>query len=276
MIGKTDRWIKKYIKEAEENNANTSDRIKLQQDYVINPLLPYFNGANTMEIQQHLYQFGLFIPHKNEKDKIVRWLKKDFKSHVQKIYQYLQSKWDGPSPSIFILPSNEENRELSILFNGSSGLSYPDKLFLFLPVDATTKQLAALFIHEYSHVCRLHHLYKENQEMTILDAIILEGIAEVIVRKKLGKDAGNQYIRKLDNDVFERYWNRWIKGKEATKRHDHLHDKIMSGSHSIPKNLGYLLGYHLVNQYAEENSISMKKLLYLENEIFLSSLEERN
>lgn len=274
MIGKTDRWLKKYLVEAESNNASINERIKLQQDYIIDPLMPYFDSARKIDIQLHLHNFGLFIPHKNEKDKLNRWLKKDYKSYSQKIYQHLQEKWEGPSSAVFILPSHEENHELSTLFNGASGLSYPDKLFLFLPVDATTKQLAALFIHEYSHVCRLHHLYKEKQEMTIIDAIILEGIAEVIVRKKLGDDAGNQYIKKLNHDDFQRYWDRWLKGKETTTRHNPLHDKIMFGSYSMPKNLGYLLGYHLVHQYAEKHALSNKRLLYLENNEFLSILDE--
>ena len=269
MIHKTDQWLKKYLKETEVQNANTSQRFQLQQNYLISPLQKYFNGVPLENIQLHLHQFGLFIPHKKENDKLKRWMKRDYKSMVQKLFEHFQDKWDGPSTSIFLFPSNEENRELSHVFSGNSGLSFPDKLFLFLSAEATTKQLAALFLHEYSHVCRLDRKYSKNKELNLLDAMILEGIAEVLVRKKLGDEAGNKYLKNLDHATFIKYWNRWIKGNEEVTRKDPLHDQIMFGSYRVPKNLGYLLGFYLVNHYIDNNTMSSKKMIYLDNEVFL-------
>ena len=43
-----------------------------------------------------------------------------------------------------------------------------------------------MLIHEYHHVCRLHHLKKDQKEYTLLDTMIMEGLAERTVGKYLG------------------------------------------------------------------------------------------
>lgn len=41
-----------------------------------------------------------------------------------------------------------------------SGVSFPNQLFLFIGEVENDKELEALFIHEYHHVCRIHHQKK--------------------------------------------------------------------------------------------------------------------
>lgn len=41
--------------------------------------------------------------------------------------------------------------------------------------------------HEYHHVCRLGHLTKEEKDVTLLDTIIMEGLAEYAVYERFGR-----------------------------------------------------------------------------------------
>ncbi|WP_369010262.1 DUF2268 domain-containing putative Zn-dependent protease [Oceanobacillus alkalisoli] len=52
---------------------------------------------------------------------------------------------------IFIFPSDRSNTEI----NGKSGLSFHDKLFLFISGETSLTEIKALLTHEYYHVCRL-------------------------------------------------------------------------------------------------------------------------
>ena len=53
--------------------------------------------------------------------------------------------------------------------------------------DLQKQELQALFAHEYNHVCRIHIL-KTLDEMTLLDSLILEGLAEDAVKDLYGEN----------------------------------------------------------------------------------------
>ena len=54
-------------------------------------------------------------------------------------------------------------------------------MFLFLTPSLAEKELEALIVHEYHHICRLKILAKPYHEFTLLDSILMEGFAEYAV-----------------------------------------------------------------------------------------------
>ncbi|SHM71305.1 DUF2268 domain-containing protein [Gracilibacillus kekensis] len=269
----TDEWLKKLSTSLNQQASSTSqEKHKIHLSAICEPLSSFFPEVTPGNIQDHLLRHGLFSP-VTSATFINEWLNKDYYSTVNNLYQRCKRAWEGPSTNIFILPSNEDIRELKAWFNSNAGLSYPDKLFLFLSSTASTKEIAALFIHEYSHTCRLHHFPKEEFNYTLLDAVILEGIAEWLVRKKIGKSYGNKRIEYLSDEALSELWERWIKPHQKIKRMNYKHDLLMYGSKGIPKNIGYIIGYNIVLRYMEKNKKSPRALLRVENEEFISDAD---
>ncbi|WP_163538499.1 DUF2268 domain-containing putative Zn-dependent protease [Gracilibacillus sp. YIM 98692] len=267
----TNQWLKAYTQLEATSNA---EAFRKQQNKICEPLMGFFQNAEADIIQDYLIQNGLFVPVKNDPPYIQAWLKKRFLTITEKLYQKFRQKWNGPDIPIFVLPSNERSLELSKWYGGNAGLCYPDKLFLFINSNATAKQVAAVFVHEYSHACRLKHFPKEEQEYQLLDAIILEGIAEYAVRKLLGNAYGNQRLEIIPPETFCSYWEDLISPHLSITRNDAIHDHIMYGGRGIPKNLGYLIGYNLIKQFIKRNTYPISKLLYLPNATFLDVIND--
>lgn len=269
-IHRTNQWLDTYL-----DKIKTSQKQLLveHQKLICKPLTSFFRSIDEKTLQEHLIRHGLFLPHKNNSKYLSEWLEKDFYPFFKKLYQKLKRAWDGPEADIFLFPSNENSRELQEQFKGNAGLSYPSKLFLFLSPKATPKALTALFLHEYSHTCRLHYFEKAEEDYTLLDAIILEGTAEYLVRRLLGSSSGSQIIQTLSEKQAKALWDKWIKKYRDIKRLDTKHDLIMYGKHGLPNHLGYNIGYYLVSNYAAKQNYSSKKILYTPNEEFLSIIK---
>ncbi|MDI5790224.1 DUF2268 domain-containing putative Zn-dependent protease [Bacillus licheniformis] len=69
---------------------------------------------------------------------------------------------------------------MRVEFGSKSGLAFSDKLFCFIG-RSSRSSISAIMTHEYNHVCRLENMPKEEKKMTLLDTIILEGLAEYAV-----------------------------------------------------------------------------------------------
>ncbi|QGH36601.1 hypothetical protein GI584_22215 [Gracilibacillus salitolerans] len=266
----TDKWIKKFTDKKDDKDR--SELHLLHQSIICEPLTKFFEGIPSEAIQEHLLRHGLFSSNLNKED-AQKWIQQNYLSKVNNIYKKCKNAWNGPEPDIFIFPSNEEIRELKEWYNSNAGLSYPDKLFLFLQKNASNREIVALFLHEYSHICRLHHFPKKEMEYTLLDAIILEGIAEWIVRKKVGAAYGNKRIERVTDEILEDLWKKWIAPLQHLKRDHPKHDMIMYGLNGVPKNIGYIIGYNIIQRYMEKQKDSITTLLQTPNHQILAELD---
>ncbi|KAB8137523.1 DUF2268 domain-containing protein [Gracilibacillus oryzae] len=273
-IQPTDKWLEEYL---DSKTVLLNNKWKQHQNILCKPLAKYFHQTNAQAIQDHLLRHGLFHPANNEQDMITSWLKKDYHQLIEKLYQKYRKAWDGPAAKIFIFPSNHHSKELTERFSGCAGLSFPKQLFLFLSHQATRKQAAAVFLHEYSHTCRLNYFRKPEESYTLLDAIILEGIAEHLVRTIIGEDSGSKWIEQYPEDTARKYFTKWIAANINITRYEPKHDLLMYGDkHGIPQNLGYHMGYYILQQYIKTNKISAKQILYADNEEIIKAIDFLN
>jgi uncharacterized protein YjaZ len=188
---------------------------------------------------------------------------------TQRIYEKYRKAWNGPAIPIFIFPLDETNSKLVREGKGKSGVSFVDKLFLFLTSLEDEKELEALFVHEYHHVCRMNSQKKRLDDYTLLDSIILEGLAEHAVADHCGEEYTGEWSKRYVKKDLSRHWSNNISEKLSLTRDHHLHDKILFGLGNRPNLLGYVLGFEIIKQYKERENISDKSSFIIPAETFI-------
>lgn len=218
---------------------------------ICSKLKDYFPPLPAEAIHQHLVRFGM--ARSIRKNTVKQMIEKKLWEKVERIYRTLKKEWKGPDIPIFIFPVEASNGILSVDFNGRSGLSFSDKLFLFLSPTVTEKALEAVLMHEYHHVCRLYHHDKDEEEYTLLDTIILEGLAEYVVQERLGEDALTHWMTKYPPSQLRRWWEKWVKDDQNIKPDEEKYIQILYGKGFYPNMLGYALGYEMVKTFYQKN-----------------------
>ena len=231
----------------------------------------YFNDVSVVEIAKYLHMYGLY-KNKQETDSwIANMEKANILAYIKGEERKLKKEWNGPNIPIFILPSDETNRKINLDYKGRSGLAFKNKLFLFLSTSTEKKDIKSLFIHEYHHVCRLAEIKRKEKDFTIIDSVIMEGLAENAVREKLGESAVATWTNLYTDIQCERFYNRILKPNRELTRNDHKFTQIMFGTGFYPTMLGYALGYYIVREYMLKTGKNTKELLGSASDIFLNS-----
>jgi uncharacterized protein YjaZ len=228
--------------------------------HVCEKLEDYFQ-ATALEIYDYLYVHGMYHPVNNGINHLKPLLKANPWKVIQDEYHTLQELWEGPDIPIFIFPFNNSDSELALHTGGKSGLAFRDKLFLFLSEENSELEIRALFTHEYNHVCRLEKYRKKEEDYTLLDTIILEGLAECAVKERYGKKYQAKWISTYDEVELKELWNTIIYPNQNVRKNDYKHQELLFGSSKYPKMIGYCVGYYLVTRYIETNNISISELL---------------
>lgn len=234
-----------------------------------------FAESDPMNIYEYLLAFGMYKPNRQTNGIFKELKEADIWVRVQKIYDKYRKKWKGPDIPIYIFPIQTGG-----LFSGrrhmkKSGVSFNDKMFLFLAPLEDEKELEALIVHEYHHICRMNKQSKKIQEYTLLDSMVMEGLAENAV----AEECGPEYLAKWSTLYSERdllrYWDRSIKKNLDCTRNNRIHDEILFGQKQYPSMIGYAIGYDRVLQFKKIRSLSMKDSFRLPAEEFLLA-EESN
>ena len=223
-----------------------------------------FDGAYASEIYDYLILHGMYTPLTNEKDRIIKLQSNQVWEIVQNEAQSLQKLWKGPEIPIFIFPSETSNEIIKIEFNGKSGLSFKDKLFLFISEENSEAEIRSLLTHEYNHVCRLTYYPKQEDDYTLLDTMILEGIAENAVRERFGEEFLSSWTSIYTDKELLNMWEKLIFPNRSILKTDHKHNELLYGSPLYPKMAGYSVGYFLVKNYMKINHFTSKDLLSTE------------
>ncbi len=244
---RTDRWLEKNYKHPMK---------------VIKQLEKTFSGVDAADIYAHLTQFGLSLEPKH----IKQLTETNHWKIVEKDYNYLKEIWKGPNIPIFIFPSNAANRKLKQDYNSKAGLTFKDKIFLFLAEINTESEIKALFTHEYNHTCRLNRYPKQEQAYTLLDTIILEGLAENAVRERLGDEHTAIYTGSYNDEELKQMWEKIIMPNHHVLKSDRKHQQLLYGFHFYPKMAGYCVGDYLVRKYMNKHKVLTKDLFHLKTE----------
>ena len=110
--------------------------------------------------------------------------KKEVWKELRAEYEKLKDWLKGPDVPVFILLSDSYNRTVQEEYNGRAGLSMRHVIFLFVCGRNSVEELKVLLAHEYHHICRLHQIETKETEYTLLDTMIMEGLAEQAVTER--------------------------------------------------------------------------------------------
>ncbi|KUP07514.1 hypothetical protein Q75_04590 [Bacillus coahuilensis p1.1.43] len=198
------------------------------------------------QIQFYLQNFGMYRPSQYSQEKIDQFLDEKYWEYVSLFERKYKAKWKGKSVPIYIFPYQSQ-------VNGMGGVTFSDKLFLFLPLGLSKQKLEALFVHEYHHSVRLKNLNKKMEDFTLLDSIIMEGLAESAVEEYCGTKYVAEWCHKYSEKDLTRFWSKMIKPNKSVTREDTMHDRILFGKGFLPTMAGYAVGYKLIQRYLKEH-----------------------
>ena len=116
---------------------------------------------------------------------------------------------------------------------------------------------------------RMKKLSKKEDQYTLLDSIIFEGLAENAVREYCGEKYVAPWTKAYEEAELSRFYDKWIEPNLDVKRRSPLHDQLLLGQKSYPNMLGYSSGYRLVQNYLKNQDTSTISLFGKPSSIFL-------
>ncbi|MEQ2525724.1 hypothetical protein EKG37_11705 [Robertmurraya yapensis] len=215
------------------------------------------------DFYSYLQQFGMYKPTQRTWEYFKQLKEDKIWGKVANLHKEYRKKWNGDDVDIYIFPSRTNNK---------GGVSFKESMYLFVPPLEDPKELEALFIHEYHHVCRLNRQKKDAKDYKLLDSMVLEGLAEHAVEHYCGRKYRAKWCEYYTDKELEKYWNELKKDILHTSRKDTLHDRILFGRGGFPKLIGYALGYYITRRNKNENNNFSRKInFYSEAENFINS-----
>ncbi|WP_409974433.1 DUF2268 domain-containing protein [Bacillus sp. Bva_UNVM-123] len=251
---RTDEWLE----------GNFRDPIKICQR-----LQKVFAEENPQKIYHYLMTFGMYKPNRQTYNHFEKLKEQKMWEKIKKIYLKYKRKWNGPNVEIYLFPIAAKNSIFSISENVKSGIAFKDKIFLFITPFKDETELEALFVHEYHHTCRLIKQNKPLEELTLLDSIVLEGLAEYAVEVCCGSKYRTKWCTYYSRKEITYFWKKYIQDRLEIKKNKKIHDEILFGRKNIPQMLGYAAGYEIVSIYKERNNLTMKESFLLPSENFI-------
>jgi uncharacterized protein YjaZ len=107
--------------------------------------------------------------------------------------------------------------------------------------------------HEFNHSVRMQYFTTKKKEWTILDCIVLEGLADNFVRQITGfiPTWARPFPKNVEQKIFKQIEE---KINQKVTYYD-FHEKIgiMFGNKEFPQWSGYRIGYSIVNNFLLRN-----------------------
>ncbi|CAG9612874.1 hypothetical protein BACCIP111899_02052 [Bacillus rhizoplanae] len=223
--------------------------------------------------KESLYRFlvskGMFRPVVDGEEEIDILQKERVWEQLAVEYKELQQWLKGPNIPVFILLSDPYNRTVQREYNGKAGLAMRNALFLFVSSQNSIAELKALLTHEYHHICRIHESKAIEEQYTILDTMVMEGLAEQAVYERHGDRYYAPWVSYYSKEEAIRFWNRFIQDKCDVKRGMREHDVLLHGWRLYPKMLGYAVGFHIVKDCVEHTKCNSNALLEMDAKTIL-------
>ncbi len=251
-IERTDIWLEEHFNQP----------LKLIRDHLLS-----VDDEDAKSLYHYLRLFGMYSPNRLTKERFKQLKEEDYWSKVKKIYHSYHVKWQGPDIPVFTFPIHSDiEQELS-------GITFKNKIFLFLSPVEKVKQLEALIVHEYHHACRLNESPKLMKEYTLLDSILMEGFAEWAVTITCGEEFNAKWTHQYTDDQLQRLYSRYMKPHLKARRTEKIHDVLLFGKGLQPKLLGYSIGYWLVKKVNQKRKLSLTETFTISSEEIKNILE---
>lgn len=226
------------------------EKITNREQLACDLVQPIFPGTPPEAIKYELVQQGLL-----KKGNIP--LSLDVWQIIDKHFRELMIDWQGPDIPVYIFP----------IANGfiKNGIAYRDGICLFISSRLSIKELHALFTHEYHHMCR--RLFSE-EPPTLMDSLMMEGLAEDAVGSLFGSDALGYWTRNYSLAEIQSYWDsHFVPALYQKGLHHHKSYLFGDEQLNLPTCIGYCAGYRIVQAFKERyGPLSIKELMQIKSE----------
>lgn len=244
----TDLWLLAHYEEPEEI-------CKKLKEYI--PLPPRY-------IYRYLVSRGMYRPVRGGKEDVEKLQQQNVWGEIEKELEQLRHWLGGPDIPIFIFPSDVYNRRVQREYDGKSGLALRKCLFLFVSPHNAIEELKAVLTHEYHHICRLFTVQKKEEAYTLLDTMVLEGLAEAAVAERYSESYHAPWTRYYTKQEAVQFWHKYIKDKMDIDRGTAKHEELLNGLWLYPDMLGYVVGFYLVQDCIAHKKLTTKQLLTMD------------
>ena len=120
------------------------------------------------------------------------------------------------------------------------------------PAAETRSTLISTNVHEYHHHDRIGVMHSGHDQISLLETIIREGLAEHFVAEVLGDTARGPFAEVLSQKEARSLWTAVYRDRMFLRGEDHTGPyQFGGGTSGLPLWAGYSMGYHLVNWYRE-------------------------
>jgi uncharacterized protein YjaZ len=243
-VVRTDKWLNHYTVEW-TNRLTPEQKQQWHQRMLITPLQPIFKSAN-FSLQRHFIHLGLISPQEDSEGIINHFKERQYWVTISKHFQRLRNKWKAPDIPIYILPASS-NQETIKKLGGKNGLTVDNAIILFLDAGLSDAALKAIITHEFHHQYRIFITKEKEDSISLLESMIMEGLAELAVQKEVGEQHIAPWASIYSLEEMVPLFQQWIEPHLFTKgRGHHLHYLYGGGVEHVPRWLGYCCGYHIV------------------------------
>jgi len=251
-VEKTNALLEKLVDMSRHSLENSPLNFLL--DWIYNQLHSYFPGLPREEIHYELLCQGMFnLEEIVELDKTLTLLnKKQVFEIVQEEYEHLKRFWNSEEVPIFIFPLTKYRPMIDGIEVNKNGVSYGNVIFLFISPELKDTELKAMIAHEYHHCCRLSKLDKVPEEMSLLDSLVLEGMAECMVEDLYGREWCSPWISRYSEELLQKIWSKvFVRSLNMKGVESHELFLCGDGSKRLPNWIGYCLGYRIVRSFLD-------------------------
>jgi uncharacterized protein YjaZ len=141
--------------------------------------------------------------------------------------------------------------------------------FIVYPDEKVRPTLESVITHEFHHFWRIGLINITEENETLLDKLVLEGLAELFVGYLLGSKRQGPMIHALEEEQARDLW--------VTQFSNHIHLKgdetnpwMFGGENGLPTWAGYSMGYHLVKWYCTRHpNLTIEELTQLPSKAFV-------
>ncbi|WP_100373509.1 DUF2268 domain-containing protein [Bacillus sp. FJAT-45037] len=271
-IVRTDKWFTHYTNEWSKK-INEAEKRKWHQKLFITPFLSLFESHGEYQLSQQLEHIGLIPSSINPRPIYEHFRQNAYWDVLAVQFCHLQKKWEAPDIPVYLFPANPNSKEVQLL-GGKNGLAMQEAIIILADQGLSIDQLRAIFTHEYHHILRLNQTLVREDSITLLESMIMEGLAEFAVKEEIGEDQIAVWTSMYKKREAVRLFKQWlVPHLNELGRRKHLSYLYGGGIQQVPRWLGYCCGYHIVASAAAHLGIkSTKDLSKVEaSELLLAS-----
>ncbi|MBA2175456.1 DUF2268 domain-containing protein [Halobacillus locisalis] len=245
----TRKSLRRFIEKC-KNKTMFESTSRLQKEVLCDPILHPFSKWGADEVHDLLMSYGLF--HADQWRKVEKslesWDKEQLFSKIEKELGRLRKKWNGPDVPVYLYPIHESfigERE------NKGGVAFQEAVYLFYGQPKNLKDdWRSILAHEYHHACRLTEKKVDLEKVSLLESVIIEGLAEYAVYDTYGARYTAPWVNQLKEEELLRIWKEKfvpelnLRGQQ--KHREYLYGNRMS---KLPRWIGYQLGYKIIESY---------------------------